>query len=300
MKSKVYGIRISSVLVAVAIVMIAVAVLIKDCETISSLLNNLGMGVFGSSIVVLLVSIGEYSVEKRTTLLDYYSLCIEAKRAFKKINYYCYDEEAEAMIDYMFKKWESDFYHPLFEKDFLECQEKIRRFYKINQPDSVPEINEEYLNRVWKRVKETLDKRIEEYVDFDFSIQKLDHYYNALFFFSKRENKKYKNWIDINLQSYITEMYRNVKYCSDHISNLDIHDTAYYPVIAELITGTQTSLYSVDNDLKNTETIYSVFADELDSRIEVLKSKIYNYDANITTHLPYSVKKSFKGGDIDA
>ena len=295
MKSKVYGIKISSVLVAVAVVMIVVAAFIKDCATVSSLFNNLGMGVFGSSIVVLLVSFGEYNVEKRKALENYYLCCKDADYAFKKIKYFEYSDETRLILDYLeICEYNNSFHFKV--KDETKALNKIIEYYKEIEIEGINSENiAGVIDVVYERIKKTIDIHIKQYEDFDYDTKRIEHCYGELNFLTSNGNKKYKYWIYDNLHELIRKEQKNVNNFAMKMNNYNQKDSAFsYKKKAELLEEAHRRLYSKtinkDEDRIITITVNSIFIDKLEQEYDNLYSMIYNVDKRDLNPTPFFVR----------
>jgi len=307
MKSKVYGIRISSVLVAVAIVMIVVAVLIKDCAAVSSLLNNLGMGVFGSSIVVLLVSIGEYQVEKKRTLLDYYHLASDISIQFYGIKYFHFTEETDLLIAYQKESKDNELWRKLGRPDKTEAKDKLIEHYITEGliTEELTQVQKDYIPEV--RLEITTDKLLkafESYVHlFEVSTKDLTESFSNIYFFSKQETKNVLfDLILRKIQNPIAEKMNFVGEKSYHFKVFLNGETKNLAAVYNILKDAQKPFFDVDiktNENRDYITIWNTFADELSENIESLRNKVTG-ENNKTHKIPITGTINHLGGNENA
>ena len=251
MKAKVYGIRISIGLIVPAIVMIAITTIVKSECAIISLLNNVGIGVLGSSIVVLLISIGEYSVEKKRNLIDYCILAEEAVKQFRSIKYFHFSEETDLLLAFYEEQSKNEFWKDFGRPEETVEKEKLISSYKsasLFLDNSSDEQCDLILDTRLKIKIEELKKSMESYIKVsDYSIKTLINCYSTLYFFTEKEMRRSLGetarddiFISIAKQkSIIDEKSRHFRmYMNGESNNL----AAVYRILKDI----QQSLFSVE------------------------------------------------------
>lgn len=121
--------RVVIIYVSFAVLLISVGLIILSSRFSWAITINIGYGIFGSSFVTLFIYVFEYFVEKKKSFELFYIKCIEILNSVKRIKYFDFNEQNDALMMY------SLFENQIGNKDTLVAfyKEMVDKCRKHNQ-----------------------------------------------------------------------------------------------------------------------------------------------------------------------
>lgn len=127
--------RVVIIYVSFAVLLISVGLIILSSRFSWAITINIGYGIFGSSFVTLFIYVFEYFVEKKKSFELFYIKCIEILNSVKRIKYFDFNEQNDALMMY------SLFENQMGNKDTLVAfyKEMVDKCRKHNHNFSMPQ-----------------------------------------------------------------------------------------------------------------------------------------------------------------
>lgn len=292
MKSKKIGIILSAILLITGIGLI----FFHLCEGKNTIISNIGIGVLGSGLVTFVISIGEYFVEKKATLEEYFSNALSVLNQLGKIKYHAVTDETRLLVRYVIEKDKTDEFTELMIHSKEKAYNNLYNYYlsdeKYQDHINFKELEEKQLSQIFDIWAEKEIEKIQEVKksvliisNIDFHI--LENTYGKLdFIFGNKNRKINKNfitrkWIYNNIHEPLRELVNFFKsesfYFCEENSNMMTLD-----IIVDRISIINSKIFKkvVNNDVciddyVAIKIIFPFFDDTL-NKLEILRSKIYH------------------------
>ena len=285
MKGKKYGIIVSVMIMIVSLILI---LLVNLCDREKyELLSNISIGVFGSSVVTLIISISDYIVAKREALEDYYSQAYKIIVAFGKIKYVRITDIALENIKY---KTECEL-KKCFGAESPELEGILDYYDKNNYWDNNAEqlSTEEKSQIILEQIEKDcakIEKAMDSYLEFEnLSYEKVENAFGKLSFLydkSKKhpdDEKYFRAWIYINLHDKLRNMIKTIRLENYHFKLYKEGESKNLFVAAQKIDELNKQLFEIVNDTNEnfeTKKVYAKFYNDMNYTIEKFRARIYD------------------------
>ena len=285
MKGKKYGIIVSVITMIISLVLI---LLFNWCDKEKyELLLNIIIGVLGSSVVTLIISISDYIVAKREALEEYFSQVYKIIIAFGKIKYVHITDRVLESAKYK-----------------TECELKKCFGAKTSTMDSIMEYYDE--NNYWDNYCEKLsleekeqiileqiekdcadiEKAMNYYLDIDnLSYEAVENAFGRIsFLFDKsekhpNEEKYFRVWIYRNLHEKLRNMINTIRLENFHFKAYKEGENKNILVLAEKIDSLNKKMFEIISDESNgysIKKVYAKFFNDAYGNLEKFRARIYN------------------------
>lgn len=284
MKGKKYGIIVSVITMIVSLILI---IFVNLCDKENyELLSNIFIGVFGSSVVTLIILISDYIVAKREALEDYYSQVYKIIVAFGKIKYVRITDTTLENVKY---KTECEL-KECFGAEPPKMDDIIDYYDKNNYWNNYPEnlSTEEKSRMVLEQIEKdcaNIEKVLDSYLKFEnLSYEKVENAFERIsFLFDKAEKhldneKHFRIWIYRNLHDKLRNMIKTIRLENYHFKLYKEGENKNLFVVAQKINDLNKQLFEIVNDTNDDseiEEIYAKFYNDMDSTLERFRARIY-------------------------
>ena len=283
MKGKKYGIIVSVITMIVSLILI---IFVNLCDKENyELLSNIFIGVFGSSVVTLIILISDYIVAKREALEDYYRQVYKIIVAFGKIKYVRITDTTLENVKY---KTECEL-KECFGAEPPKMDDIIDYYDKNNYWNNYPEnLSTEGKSRmVLEQIEKdcaNIEKALDSYLKFEnLSYEKVENAFERIsFLFDKAEkhldNEKFRIWIYRNLHDKLRNMIKTIRLENYHFKLYKEGESKNLFVVAQKINDLNKQLFEIVNDTNDDsekEEIHAKFYNDMDSTLERFRAIIY-------------------------
>lgn len=291
MKGKKYGIIVSVITMIITFILI---LMINWCNKDKyELLSNILIGILGSSVVTLIISISDYVVAKRVALEDYYNEVYKVMAAFSKIQYTHISERvivsakfrAEVELQKIFGKESFDM------DEIMDYYNKHHYFDVYLDELTDDEKNQIILEQVNDDVVKII-KAMNSYLQFDdVSYEGVENAYRRISFlidkskWSYGREKAYRIWLYQNFHERLRKMLNTIYLENNHFNLYKNQDENNILVIAEKIKDLNDKLFEIKRE-KGVVTVYFVFFDDMMDSLEEFKSRIYKCEKGTRMKVP--------------
>lgn len=272
MKIKKVGIIVSVIL----IVLFSVFTIISHVLNIGTmnnyflLLENICIGIVGSSFVTLYISISEYCIMRKNAICN---LCKQVRRVLhelQKIKYMRIENQ---------DKWLTDYYTEvhLYNRNHVQAIEKIREHYSIDEEWITDEAFKSHLNVSLPSMKYQMLEVLKSYSKIsNISLNEIYDAYEEVdfFFFNTREHK----WIEENIQQPMEEMLQIVRVLIqdvDQYIDKQINDLNH---IVFIIEGMNNFFFMSEVEEKENSIytkVYTSYVNNMEEKLEEMNFRFF-------------------------
>ncbi|MBR2506980.1 MAG: hypothetical protein IKB70_08820 [Bacilli bacterium] len=261
--------RVVIIYVSFAVLLISVGLIILSSCFSWVITINIGYGIFGSSFVTLFIYVFEYFVEKKKSFELFYIKCIEILNSVKKIKYFDFNEQNDALMMY------SLFENQMGNKDTLVAfyKEMIDKCHKHNPDFSMPQKDFKQLSNAAVEHFKECAKTYLEFMDSDFMELGLiigDNKY-LIPFLARNQNKLRRNTYE-----YIMMLCKEVNQNSGVIYSFVTGGPA--KISYKILKNNYRHLNDIFFDKKienNKKVVYAKACDDLFDMIEIMRASFY-------------------------
>lgn len=287
MKGKKYGIIVSVITMLIALVLILL-VNWRDNETYE-VLSNILIGVLGSSIVTLIISISDYIVAKREALEDYYCQAGKIITAFGQIKYIHITEKMLESAKYKTTMNLSN----LFDVEETEIENMLKYYEQIHYWDNFSEVpsNEVKIQLIKTETEKDcmeIIKGMNSYLQFEeLSLQDVENAFGRISFLINNSPKKFKDtkyfkvWLYINFFEKLMKMLYRIRIENNCFKAYKDRESSNLFVVAQKINELNEQLFEIKTETNEeymTEKVYAKFFDDMCETLEKFRTKIYGCD----------------------
>lgn len=275
-----------------------VATILIECfgEGKYATLLNVFIGVLGSSVVTLVISIADYIVAKRDALEDYFNQIYKIIVAFNKIKYIDIDERV-----YESAKYKNGVYmEKLFDAkrtdmdEILEYYTKQHYFDMHPQDLTIDEKKEIISVQVDKDISKIL-KAMKSYLTFeDISYEDVENAYRRISFFTDAPKwsgklNKYRVWLYETFHENLRNMIRIIRLENYHFKLYEEQEANNLLVITRKIDELNERFF-VKKEEKGIITVFSAYFNDMMDNLEEFRSRIYKCEKKMRMRAPIYTK----------
>ena len=276
MRKSAIGTRISFIIMLLSILILGCTVFIS-CVEIAQVLQNIGYGILGSSVVSFIIMLAEYFTTKRKTLETYYFSAINTVEQFYKCKYVKITK-ADSLIAQF--KWSYDTYkmlHPNELGGFFTEHEKLinaiceQAFGFIDMPRDDSLVSQLLL--IYEKRDDELKTAMKTYCDLirykrdQFECDYGDIYYLCAI---KKKRKDIFNTIHNPIQKKHNEIKEEGRYFGQYLNGEITNSAIIYDYLQRAICA----LYEI-NENENGMIVYSAFPESMMDALEKYRCNIY-------------------------
>lgn len=285
MKGKKYGIIVSVITMIVSLILI---LFVNLCDKDNyELFSNIFIGVFGSSVVTLIISISDYIVSKREALEDYYRQVYKIIVAFGKIKYV---RITDISLENMKYKTECELKKCLGKQppqmdDIIDYYDKNNYWDNYSENISTEGKSQIIIEQIEKDCA-NIGKALDSYLEFEnLSYEKVENAFGRIsFLFDKSEkhpdNEKYfRVWIYRNLHDKLRNMINTIRLENYHFKLYKEGDNKNLFVVTQKIDELNKQLFEIVNDTDDNSDVtkvYAKFYNDMNSTLEKFRARIYD------------------------
>ncbi|MBR4891486.1 MAG: hypothetical protein IKU15_09425 [Clostridia bacterium] len=281
MKEKKYGIIVSIVTMLTMLLIIVLMCCCGKKENECGIILNIIIGVLGSSIVTLIISVSDYLISKKETLEDYFDEVYKVIVAFNKIKYVPIDDR---MIESMKLETNMQLFK-MFDESNVNMDE-ILNYYDQNhyfdmhlEELTIDEKKQIILNKANEDISKII-KAMNSYLLLeDVNYEVVENAYRKISFFTDkpkmcRKVNNYRIWLYETFHEKLRSMLRSVHMENLHFIQYENHESNNLYVVATKIRELNNIFFETKCE-KGILTIYPKFYYDMLDDLEEFRTKIY-------------------------
>lgn len=295
MKGKKYGIVVSVITMIISLVLILL-INAHDANKYA-LLSNILIGILGSSVVTLIISISDYIVAKRESLEDYFDELYKVIIAFNKIKYV---HLSERLVESAKFKTGIEL-QKNFDNESSDMSEIVEYYEKHHHFDLYPdELTDEQKNQIiLHKINKDIAKIIKSmnsYLQFDnVSYERVENAYRRISFLTDKprwicgKENSYRIWLYTTFHKKLRDMINDIRLANYHFNLFKNQEANNLLIIVKQLEQLNNKLFDVKTE-RGVETlsvkVYFSFFDDMMDNLEDFRSRIYKCEKGSRMRTP--------------